>query len=138
MTEPRAYYAAHGMMTDPREQTELLNHLPADLRGLCGVVQGLMIPAEDAALYGVDLSKVQRKDAHIRPAADMLRLVRRLDSRPLAQPRPAGERISGGSRDFALLLSCFLRQQGRPARLRPGYVTYLGDGLVHDQWICGD
>ena len=131
-----SYYATHGLMTDPREQADLLAGLPTDIMALCAVVQGLLIHPDHAALYGADLSKIQRKDAHIRPAADMLRLLHRLDSRPLGEERPAGERIAGTSRDYALLLGCFLRQQGRAARLRPGYVDYLGEDLRHNQWIC--
>ncbi len=130
------FYAAHGTMSDPREQADLLMGLPEELPELCQVVQGLLIHTDQIGLYGVDLSKVQRKDAHIRPVADILRLLRRLDSRAVTQARPAAERISGGGRDFALLLCALLRQQGRAARLRPGYITYLGEDLVHDQWLC--
>ena len=134
--DAQSFYAAQGLMTDPREQADLLAGLPLDLPGLCRVVQGLLIHPDEAFRYGGELSKVQRKDAHIRPAVEMLALIRRLDSHPLQEARPAGERIAGTSRDHAVLLCSFLRQQGRPARVRPGFVTYLGNDLKHERWIC--
>ena len=134
--EAQIYFARHGVLSDPREQAGMLAGLPVDLPGLCQVVQGLLIPFDQSALYGVDLSKVQRKDAHIRPVAELLALIQRLDSHPLLDARQPGERIAATSRDFALLLCACLRQQARPARVRPGFVTYMGEDLKHDQWIC--
>ena len=131
-----AFYAAHGVMTDPRDQAPLLEGLPTDLLGLCQVVQGLMIHSGEIELYGVDLSKVQRKEVNIRPVAELLRQINKLDPRPLTEPRPAGERLAGNYRDHAVLLCAMLRQQGRAARVRVGFATYLGADLKHDHWIC--
>ena len=38
-----AFYAAHGLMTDPREQADLLADLLRDLPGLCRVVRKVAV-----------------------------------------------------------------------------------------------
>lgn len=131
-----AYYAAHGVMSDPREQAAALSGLPADLPALCAVVQGLLLHPFLTHLYKVDLTATKRKEVSIRPAAEILALVCKLDNRPLVVPRPPAERVTGNCRDHALLLCSFLRAQGRPARVRAGFAVYLGADLTHDHWIC--
>lgn len=133
--DARSYYAEHGIITDPRDQAGLLKDLPFDIPDLCKVVQGLLIHPLLTDLYGVTLTAIQRKEVNIRPVADMLRLAHRLDSRPIHEPRPANERLTGNCRDHALLLCAFLRHQHRPARVRPGFAYYLSDSLVSDHWI---
>ena len=132
----QSFYAAQGLMTDPREQSGLLAGLPRDLPGLCRVVQGLLIHPEEAFRYGGELSKVQRKDAHIRPAAEMLALMRRLDRTPSRRP---GRRENASPEPAATMPCCcvvFCASRASPARVRPGFVTYLGDDLKHERWIC--
>jgi excinuclease ABC subunit A len=132
---PLAFYAAHGLMTDPREQAALLETLPADLSGLSHVVQGLLMHPFETELYQVELSKVQRKEVNIRPAAEMLRQIHSLDPRPLTEARPPAERLTGNCRDHAVLFCAMLRQQGIPARVRVGFAAYLGPDLNYNHWI---
>jgi len=128
-------YAAHGVMTDPLEQAKLLESLPADLPALCRVVQGLLIHPLVTELYKVELTSVQKKEVNIRPAAEMLRRIGSMDPRPLSEPREPAERLVGNCRDHAVLLCAFLRQQGRPARVRVGFATYLSKEITADHWI---
>ena len=130
-----SFYAAPGVMTTAGELAYLLDPLPRDIPGLCQVVQGLLIQPLLAELYAVDLTSTQKKEVNIRPALDMLRLMHQLDPRPLATQRPANERVVGTCRDHAVLLATFLRHQGRPARVRPGFAAYLGPDLIHDHSI---
>jgi excinuclease ABC subunit A len=123
-------------MTDPREQTSALADLPTGLPDLCAAVQGLLLHPLLTHLYSVDLTRIQRKEVSIRPAAEIIALARKLDSRPLDVARLPPERVVGNCRDLALLLCSFLRFQGRAARLRAGFAVYLGGDLVHDHWIC--
>ncbi len=131
----RSYYSLHGLMTDPRDQAGRLEGLPTGLPALCKVVQGLLIHPMLIDLYGVSLTPTQRKEISIRPAAEILRLVSRLDPRPLSEQRLPNERVVGNCRDHALLLCAFLRSQNRPARVRAGFARYLGTDMVHDHWI---
>jgi len=129
------YYAAHGVITDPRDQARLLDGLPADLPGLARVVQGLLLHPLEAGLYGVDLTRLQRKEVYIRAVSEMLERIHRLDARPLTEAREPGERLVGNCRDHAVLLCTMLRHQGRPARVRAGFATYLDTALKTDHWV---
>ncbi len=135
-TDSLAFYAAHGVITDPREQAHLLDGLPADLPGLARVVQGLLIHPTETEHYGVDLTRVQKKEVYIRAVSEMLERIHRMDARPLGEARDPGERLVGNSRDHAVLLCAMLRQQGRPARVRAGFCAYLSDTITIDQWVC--
>jgi excinuclease ABC subunit A len=134
--EVLAYYSSHGVMTDPRGQQQLLNHLPTDLASLANVVQGLLLHPFEAGLYGVDLTSLQRKEVYIRPAAEMLRRIKDMDPRPLTDPRPPAERLIGNCRDHAVLFCSMLRSQSRPTRVRAGFANYLTPKMVADHWIA--
>ena len=134
-TESLAFYAAHGVITDPRDQAYLLEGLPADLPALARVVQGLLLHPAETELYGVDLTRVQRKEVYIRTVSEMLDHIHRMDARPLGEAREPGERLVGNGRDHAVLLCAMLRQQGRPARVRAGFSAYLSAAITLDQWV---
>lgn len=129
------YYAAHGILSDAREHARYLADLPADFAALAKVVQGLLIHPFEIDIYGVELSKVQRKEVFLRSVSEMLGRIRELDSRPLSEARLPAERLVGNCRDHALLFCAFLRQQGRPARLRAGFATYLTEKMIADHWV---
>ncbi len=129
------YYAQPGSMTDAGDQVDLLDDLPADIPGLCRVVQGLLIHPFETELYGVELTSVQKKEVNIRTAAEMLRKIRALDDRSLTEARPPSERLVGNCRDHAVLFCAMLRHQGVPARVRVGFAAYLGSELNADHWV---
>ena len=133
--DPLHFYAAHGVITDPREQAHLLEGLPTSLPDLAQVVQGLLLHPSEAVLYGVELSKVQRKELFIRAVSEMLDRLHGMDAHPLNQPRPPAERLVGNCRDHAVLFCAFLRQQGRPARVRAGFAAYLSEKITADHWV---
>ena len=134
-TGPQAYYASHSLMTDPGEMAHLLADLPADLPSLARVVQGLLLHPFETELYDVQLTSTQRKEVNIRPVAEMLQLIHRLDDRPLPSPRAPADRVVGNCRDHALLFCALLRQQGIPARVRVGFAAYLGPDFNFDHWV---
>jgi transglutaminase-like putative cysteine protease len=69
------------------------------------------------------------------PVADRLDEILGTDAQPLQIRRPPDKRAVGTCRDFALLLCCFLRSKGVPARLRCGFAAYFGGGW-EDHWVC--
>lgn len=136
-----SFYAAPGIMTGLDELAPHFAALPVGIPELCAVVQGLLIHPLVAELYGVDLSSAQKKEVNIRPVREMVRLMLTLDRRPLNEARPANERVVGNCRDHAVLLCAMLRAQGRPARARPGFATYLepekpAGSWFSDHWIA--
>ncbi len=135
-SERLAYYAQPGPMTDPRQHASLLAGLPADVPGLVGCVQGLMLHTFWAERYGVSLSEARKQEVQIRPVADKLARILALDPRPLAEPRPLETRLVGNCRDFSTLLCALLRHQGVPARARCGFGTYFTPNHYEDHWVC--
>jgi excinuclease ABC subunit A len=125
------YYTQPGPMTSAGEMRGLLEGLPGSVPDLVLIVQGLLLPASEASLYHVQLSKGQRGDLQIRTAGDMLRKIHALDSKPLDEPRPPSGRLTGSSRDHAVLLCAFLREKGIPARVRVGFARYLSLENMH-------
>ena len=59
-----------------------------------------------------------------------------IDPRPLDAERPPELRLVGNCRDYALLLSAFLKELGVPARARCGFGTYYVPGHFEDHWMA--
>ncbi len=137
MENPREFYTSYGPMTAPGAHAADLSRIPTDLGASCEVIQGLLIHQDLASfLYGVTLSDEQRRDAHIRPLAQMLARIRAIDSRPLTHAREPADRLPGVCSHFSLMLSARLRQQGIPARPRCGFGGYFTPGKFEDHWVC--
>jgi hypothetical protein len=130
------YYARPGAMTAAGAQAGLLDGLPADLGGLVGAVQGLVIHEHLAGAYGVTLTPEQRETVHVRPAADLLAAIGEADGRPLGVARAPEGRIAGNCRMFTVLVVTMLRARGVPARARCGFGRYFGSGMFEDHWVC--
>jgi excinuclease ABC subunit A len=130
-----AYYACHGVMTDPRSQAHLLEGLPTAISALCQVVQGVLIHPLETDLYAVELTSIQKKEVKLRTVAEMLERISEMDGWPLTVPRQPKERLVGDCRDHATLFCAVLRQQGVPARVRVGFATYLNPEMNADHWV---
>jgi excinuclease ABC subunit A len=125
------FYSQPGPMTSAGEMRGLLEGLPGSIPDLVRIVQSLLLPASEAQLYHVQLSRRQRSDLQIRTAGDMLKKIRSLDGKPLNEPRPPSKRLTGSSRDHAVLLCSFLREKGIPARVRVGFARYVSLENMH-------
>lgn len=134
-TNPQAFFAHPGPLTDPRRHAHLFAGLPADIPGLCRVVQGLLLHIFWAERYGVQLSDKRKQEVEIRPVDRKLDCLLSLDDRPLSVARPPERRLVGNCRDFALLLTAFLRHQAVPARARCGFGAYFMPGHFEDHWV---
>ncbi len=133
---PLHYYAMHGPITAPGAQAALLERLPTDLPGLCRAFWGLLLHPVTARLLGLTLAPARLGEQDLRFVAPMLARLHALDPRPLGTARPPERRLVGNCRDFATLLCATLRHQGRPARARAGFATYLHPDLGIDHWLC--
>lgn len=137
MESPHEYYKGYGPMTALGAQAAQFGALPREIAALCEVVQGVLIHQELAPfLYRVTLSEEQRRDAHIRPLAEMLTRIRALDARPLTIAREPAHRLPSVCRHFSLMLCSILREQGIPARARCGFGAYFTPGKFEDHWVC--
>lgn len=132
-----AYYAAQGDWSDPKDRAVFFEVLPADLAGLCGVIQGVLIHDHfGARLYGPAPEDFARRPRETLPIADRLESLSAARAAPLSAMRAPFEREVGTCRDFALLLCAVLRHRGVPARVRCGFARYFTLGRYEDHWLC--
>ena len=131
------YYRDHSPMTAPGGERSRLHALPADVRSLCGIVQGVLIHRELAAwLYDVKFSPEQVDLANIRPLTRMLAQIRAIDDRPLTSSRDPANRLPSVCRHFSTMLCAILREHGIPSRARCGFAAYFNPGRYEDHWVC--
>ncbi|MEW5717487.1 MAG: transglutaminase-like domain-containing protein [Chloroflexota bacterium] len=135
MANPLEFYAAHGVMTDPRAPARLFGDLPRDVAALCKIVQGLMVHIFWAERYGLVLPDERKNEVQIRPVARKLARILELDPRPLTEPRTLDRKLVGNCRDFTVMLVAMLQHQGVPARARCGFGTYFLPNHYEDHWV---
>jgi hypothetical protein len=130
------YYASHGRITDPGAEAAAFAGLPADLRALARIVQGLVFHYfADEHLLGWTPPKERMPEIDSRAVPAMLARLRALDARPLDEPRPPERRILGCCRDFTVLLCAMARHHGIPVRARVGFATYFSPDFYTDHEI---
>lgn len=127
--DPLIYYASHSPATDPGDHAHLFAGLPTDIRVLAAVVRGLLFHYDEGGMYGYDVPPERVRDDEARSVREMLAKIVGLDERPLTEARPLERRLVGCCRDYSLLLTAMLRQQGVPARVRFGFSHYFGSGF---------
>jgi hypothetical protein len=136
MIDSLQFYTTPGLMTSPRDHSEMFDNLPCDLASLCKVVQGAMIHVFWADQYGVQLDESRRGEVQLRAVARKLPRILELDGRPLVEIREPAKRLVGNCRDFSVLLTAILRHQGVPARARCGFGRYFLPNRYVDHWVC--
>jgi hypothetical protein len=119
-------------MSDPADHAAIIAELPSDVGQLNAIIQGTLVHSDWLTMY--DLGEVGFSRATL-PVADRLEDILRRDGSPLGQRRPPGKRSVGTCRDFALMLTSFLRRHEIPARMRCGFAAYLGEAW-EDHWVC--
>ncbi len=128
-----AYYATPGRFTAV-DDAELP---PGDIGKVVEVVQGLLIYDLAAVpFYNVELSPQQAEAIHERDSDRLLTTIRAVDSRPLCEARPAGNRVGARCHAFSRLTVTMLRSAGHPARARCGFGAYFRPGWLEDHWVA--
>lgn len=132
--DPQRWYADHGPLTDPGPHAAALDDLPDTVGALMETVQGLLIHDAGLHLYGLSPDDFRTASRETRPVSERL-------ATALARGRPSEaraplDRIFGTCRDYALMLTAFLRHKGVPARVRCGFATYFRAGFHADHWVC--
>lgn len=133
----RDFYTQHSRFSALGKHAGALRHLPDDIKGMIGTIQGLVIyDAVAAEFYGCNLSGDRMHDIHLRSVEDILDRVLEINGRPLTDVRPPEHRIAGRCRNFVMLLIAALREKGIPARARCGFGVYFNPGSFEDHWVC--
>ena len=125
----------HNRMSDPGNYASRIAGLASDIGALNGVVQGLLIHSDWLGAYDVQSHELRANSRTTLPVVDRLADILEADAPALHVPREPRQRSAGTCRDFALMMTSFLRCKGIPARLRCGFASYLGDGW-EDHWVC--
>lgn len=128
-------WAAQTPMSDPGRHAAVIAALPAAVGALSAIIQGVLVHADWARDYGLDPAVLDASARRTLPVAERLEDVLRRDKRPFQEARPAARRSTGTCRDFALLLTAFLRCKGMPARVCCGFAAYFA-GEWEDHWVC--
>ena len=123
-------------MSDPGDQAAALSALPTELAGLLQALQGLLLHVDELRLYGLSPCRASGLSRETLPVAERLRRIRESNPAALTVRRPLPERAAATCRDFALLLTACLREQGRAARVRCGFADYFAPGRYEDHWVC--
>ena len=135
MSNPLEFFATPGKITSPGNQATLFNPLPRDIASLVKIVQGLMIHVFWIEKYGIELDAARKEEVQLRFVSKMLASILELDPLPLTEAREPAKKLVGNCRDFSVLLTAMLRQQGIPARARCGFANYFKPGHHMDHWV---
>jgi hypothetical protein len=130
------YFATQSAVTGPGRYKDLYDNLPDEIPALCRVVQGLLLHLHWAQAYGVNLPDQRKTEVKLRRVTRQLAHILELDNSPLITARPLEKRLVGTCRDYAALLTSFLRHKGIPARMRVGFATYFTPGRYEDHYLC--
>ncbi len=130
------FYRSPGPFSSLGPHARLADALPADVAGLCAVVQGLVLHAFWAARYGVTLTEERRSETNLRRLDRQVSRLLEIDPSPLDVARPPERRLVGTCRDFTTFTVALLRAKGVPARARCGFGTYFIPGHFEDHWVC--
>ena len=126
------YYTSQSRTSDPGKYSYFLDALPTDLTGISQIIEGLIYHYfAGQRLYGWVPPKERLSEINTRSMERMLATLLEKDKRPLTEERTYEDRLIGCCRDFALIACAVFRHQGKPARLRYGFASYL----VADYWI---
>jgi hypothetical protein len=136
MEDWQKYYASQSIITDPGEYRDRYDNLPDNIPKLCQTVQGLLLHLHWAERYGVNLPDARKTEVKIRKATRQMARILELDDSPLTTARPLDKKLVGTCRDYAALLTSFLRYKGIPARIRVGFATYFSPGHLEDHYLC--
>lgn len=130
------FYRTPGPFTSLGPHEPLARALPAEVAGICAVVQGLVLHAYWATRYGVTLTEARKAETNLRRLDRQMARLLEIDPSPLGVARPPERRLVGTCRDFTTIAVSLLRARGMSARARCGFGTYFLPGHFEDHWVC--
>jgi hypothetical protein len=133
---PHAFYGHQTALTESGPHAAAIASLPDDVPSLVGIVQGVLIHGDWLDLYHLTDADFADTARDTLPIAARLDAVLALDAAPLGQSRPPRRRSVSTCRDYALMLTAFLREKAVPARVRCGFATYFAQDRFEDHWVC--
>lgn len=126
------YFKAQGPFTNLSQHKKAISNLSADVKVLTQVIQGLLMHDGFPKEYGLT-----HEAGLYHYVEDLLDEVTANASHPITIPRSPKERIQVCCRDYAVLLTAFLRDRGIAARARCGFAKFSQEAdKWFDHWLC--
>lgn len=126
------YFIQQGEFTKLGKYSDEVSIFGSDVRLLTQIIQGNLMHDGFYKHYGL-----KHKSGLYHYVEDLLNQIKRLDDNPLTAPRCPDKQVQVCCRDYAVLLTSFLRNVGIPARARCGFVHFdKEDPNWYDHWIC--
>ena len=118
------FYQNHTPMTMPGD-AQILESLPHDPFSLSNIVGGLVLNFKTDRVFINDETYDRHKyQVDLRECSKMILELQKMKDIPLYVARKYSDRLVCNCRDSALLLCCFLREKGYPARVRYGFAHH--------------
>jgi excinuclease ABC subunit A len=106
------YCRSHRRLTDPGTNTALNKNLPDLPADIINVIHSLLIHKLAAEAYDVSLSPIQRSEEHLRTIPQILQHLQDRNPAPIINSREPRGRLVGICRDFAVVFTSMLRNEG--------------------------
>jgi hypothetical protein len=123
-TENSKRYVSLSRFTDPKDQADLLDDLPEDVKGIVSVVKSRIVHPDQ-----LEQAPVPRDDRRVTrkvwppQLAEILKALRGMPPGNSRDDRPPVPRVAGASISRSYFLAGLLRYRLIPARVRAGFLT---------------
>ena len=125
---PINFYLKQSHISEPGPFNQFLKELPDNIEPLTDIVGGLLVHfISDKEFLDEKLIRRRKWEAELRFVESILNRILELTHAPLTVARNHEKRLLSTCRDAALLLCCFMRYKGIPARLRMGFAHFMYD-----------
>ena len=134
-----ARYTEHSAVSEPGKHHEMCADLPGPGKELCGIIKRQLIHPFELGDFEEELGREWRfEDLEFPDARCMLSGLAERGGAQLSERRQPHERLVVACWHHALLLTCILREQGIPVRMRAGFARYIGrdTGLHVGHVVC--
>lgn len=126
------FYTEQGEFTNLGRHGNDISNIASDAKVLTEIIHGNLMHDGFYMHYGL-----QHQAGLYHYMEDLLDQIKRIDSNPITVPRSPEKQVQVCCRDYAVLLTSFLRDKKIPARARCGFVQFdKSDQNWYDHWIC--
>jgi len=126
------YFTHQGEFTNLGIYKDEISSINNDVHVLTQIIQGILMHDGFYKHYGL-----KHQSGLFHYMEDLLGEVKRIDSNPIIVPRSSEKQVQVCCRDYAVLLTSFLREKQIPARARCGFAHFdEKDKNWYDHWFC--
>lgn len=128
------YYREQGPRTKVKPWTFI--GFPDDIKGICTIIQHLLVHPGNLKLYKLQLDKERIADLSKKTIQECIDKIMEINNKPLTEHREPQDRIVNICKHFSMFTCSVLREKWIPARCRCWFATYFSGWRFEDHWIC--